>query len=64
MIVLPPPPPPLALAPPELLDVEVELEEAGAADEALLLLLFELPQAATPTARAAMLRARAEILGT
>ncbi len=57
------PAPPLALAPPELL-VDVELDEAGAAAEVVLLLLLEEPQAATPTARAATLRARAEILGT
>ena len=63
LIVLESPPPPLALAPLELVD-EVELvDEAGADDEVLLLLLLELPQAATPTARAATLRARAEILG-
>ncbi len=57
-------PPPLALAPPELL-VDVEPDAAGADDVVLLLLLLlELPQAATPTAKAAKLRARAEILGT
>lgn len=60
LIALPPPPPPPAAAPPELLD-DVELDEAGADD---VLLLLEPPQAATPTAMAATLRARAEILVT
>ena len=60
--VLEPPPPPLALAPPELVD-DVELVDEAGADDEVLLLLLELPQAATPTARAATLRARAEILG-
>jgi hypothetical protein len=56
---------PLPAPPPLAAGVEVELDEAGAADdELLLLLLLEPPQAANPMARVATLRARAQILCT
>jgi hypothetical protein len=61
LIELPAPPPPVPAA-----GVELEVDGAGAAADDVLLLVVPLepPHAANPSARAAALRTRAEILGT
>jgi hypothetical protein len=55
----------LILLPPPLLaaELDVVLDEAGAAADDVVVLLLEPPHAANPIARAAMVRARAGILG-